>query len=427
MTQGRSVRNVVVTGLGFVSSIGNKRATVTESLRGLRHGFARHSFFGGGQEVISVFGTIDDFEFPSQNYLTWKYPEEYQIPRDVRRSLCPHGVYVLCAVTQALKEAGLDVESVGKGRCGLHCASAGSPFMLHHYLSGLDRTQGSRGQPMGVVSSISGTLNFTLGAYLGIEGANCGFVSACASSAHALGYAFDEIALGRLDRVIVASGEDFSAESLLPFMGMRALSRNHDPDTASRPFDRARDGFVATGGGICLILEAEEIARDRGARPQARLRGWGQSADGYSPMISHPDGLGLVRAMRQTLETCGLEPGEIDYINAHATSTPAGDASEAKALRTVFPPEQYHPPISSTKALTGHPLSMAGALEAALSVIALDQQFIPGTAHLVDPDPLCDGLNLPRTTQNADFKTVLSNSSGFGGSNVCLVLERAEA
>jgi len=425
MTGHRSPPEVVVTGLGFVSSIGNDRAAVSTSLRELRHGFANHSFFPGQQSPVSVFGVVDGFEFPSQNYLSWTYPERYTIPRDVRRALSPHGVYVLCAVLQALEEAGLELETAGKGRCGLHCASAGSPFMLHHYLKQLEECGGARGTPMGVVSSISGTLNFTLGAYLGIEGANCGFVSACASSAHAIGYAMDEIMLGRLDRVIVAAGEDFSGESLLPFLGMRALSRNGDPDTASRPFDVHRDGFVASGGGVALILENAEVARARGARPLARMLGWGQSADGFSPMISHPEGDGLSRAMELCLAHSALAPEQIDYVNAHATSTAAGDLSEAKALLRVFPPERCQPAISSTKALTGHTLSMAGALEAALSVVALDEQFVPGAAHLVDRDPACEGLHLPGTTESRELRTVLSNSSGFGGSNVCLTLGRA--
>lgn len=417
-------RQAVITGLGLVSSIGNDRVEVDRSLRELRHGFARHYFLPDSNEPVSVSGTIDGFSFPSTNYLTWTYPDRYEIPREVRRSLAPHGVYVLCAALQAMEEAGLDLATVGKGRTGLHCASAGSPFLLHHYLDQLLGSRGSRAAPMGVVSSISGTLNFTLGAYLGIEGANCGFVSACASSSHALGYAYDEIALGRLDRVLVAAGEDFTAESLLPFLGMRALTRNPDPETASRPFDRDRDGFVATGGGACLIVEEETAALARGARPLARILGWGQSADGFSSMISHPEGSGLARAMERCLENSGVAPGEVDYVNAHATSTVAGDLSEAKALRTVFPPERWRPAISSTKALTGHPLSMAGALEAAICVLALEGQYLPGAAHLVHPDPACEGFNLPATTEPGEVRTVLSNSSGFGGSNVCLTFGR---
>lgn len=419
-----SPRQAVVTGVGFVSSIGNDREAVTHSLRSLQHGFGRHPFVTEHPCPVSVFGTIDGFSFPSPNYLTWTYPERYLIPRDIRRSLAPHGLYALCAVLQAIEEAGLEIGTIGKGRCGLHCASAGSPRLLHHYLDVLKNSGASRGSPMGVVSTVAGTLNFTLGAYLGIEGANCGFVSACASSAHAIGYALDEISLGRLDRVIVVSGEDFSVESLLPFHGMRALSLNPDPATASRPFDRSRDGFVGSAGGVALILEAEAVAERRGARPLARFLGWGQGADGYSPMISHPEGAGLKRAMRSALESAGLEASRIDYINAHATSTQAGDASEAKALQAVFPPSQVHPRISSTKGITGHTLSMAGALEAALCAIALDEQFIPGTAHLEEPDPLCEGLLLPRKTEPASVRYVLSNSSGFGGSNVSLVMER---
>ncbi len=416
---------VVVTGLGFITSIGNNAREVLHSLQAMRHGFQSAQLVPGGACPISVFGLVDGFTFPSPNYLTWTHPEGYGIPRDLRRSLAPHGVYAFCAISQALMQAGLDPETVGRGRTGLFCASAGSPLLVHNNVEQMRAVGYRRANPMGVVSAISGTLNFTLGAHFQIEGANCGFVSACASSAHAIGYAMDEIMLGRLDRVIVAAGEDTTAESFLAFMGMRALSRNPDPNTASRPFDCSRDGFVASGGGVCLVLESSESAAARKARPLARLAGWGQSSDGFSAMISHPDGAGLVRAMRQALAAGGTPSEAVDYINAHATSTPAGDAAEARALREVFPAEDCTPPISSTKGLTGHTLSMSGALEAAICVLALQEQIVPGNAQLVTPDPECAGLNLPRQTQPAELNHVLTNSSGFGGSNVSIVLGRA--
>lgn len=417
--------DVVVTGLGFISSIGNDRAAVLDSLKALRHGFEAGSLVAGDASPVRVFGTVKGFSFPSPNYLSWTHPAAYAVPRELKRSLAPHGVYVFCAIEQALAEAGLEPGQLRGEHCGLFCASAGSPMLLHHHVGEMLARGGSRVNPMGVVSSVAGTLNFTLGAHYGIEGANCGFISACASSAHALGYAMDEIRLGRLERVIVAAGEDVTAESLLPFMGMRALSRNPDPAKASRPFDLGRDGFVASGGGVCLVLESEELAGSRGARVLARLQGWGQSADGYSPMIAKPDGSGLARAMRRALADAGLAAGDVDYVNAHATSTPAGDAAEARALRTVFGEEGPGPLVSSTKGLTGHTLSMAGALELALCVLALEEQWVPGNAQLEEVDPACAGLRLPRRSEALPIRRVMSNSSGFGGSNVSLLLERA--
>jgi 3-oxoacyl-[acyl-carrier-protein] synthase-1 len=270
------------------------------------------------------------------------------------------------------------------------------------------------------VSSIAGTLNFNLAAHYGIKGANCGFVSACTSSSHALGYAFDEIALGRQERMLVVGAEDGEAETLLPFIGMRALSNNKDPDTASRPFDQKRDGFVGTGGGAALILESEVSAAKRGVEPIAEMRGWAQASDGHSVAAPHPAGWGIQTAMEQCLKVAKVDPKFVDWVNAHATSTPAGDRAEALALKAVgFADEGVGTKVSSTKSLTGHGLSYAGALEAAICVLCLAEGIVPGNAALVDPDPACDGLALPAQTEFLELQFVLNNNSGFGGSNVC--------
>jgi len=250
----------------------------------------------------------------------------------------------------------------------------------------------------------------------------CGFVSACASASHALGYACDEIQLGRLRRVIVVGAEELNAETLLPFAAMRVLSGASDPVLASRPFDQGRDGFVGAGGAVALILEEAGLAAERGVRVQAEVAGWGQAADGHSMAMSHPEGAGLRLAMQRALAQSGVKPDEVDYVNAHGTSTPVGDRAEALALRSVFSDVGARPRISSTKALTGHPLSLAGAMEAAFCVLTLTEGFVPGNPHLVAPDPACEGLDLPRTTVAVAPRIVLNNSSGFGGSNVCHVL-----
>jgi 3-oxoacyl-(acyl-carrier-protein) synthase len=276
---------------------------------------------------------------------------------------------------------------------------------------------------MGIVSSIAGTLNFTLATLYHIRGAVCGFVSACSSSSHALGYAMDEIRLGRQQRMLVVGAEDMNAESILPFHCVRALSLNPDPDTASRPFDRRRDGFVGTGGAVALVVEDAALARRRGVPVQAELLGWGQAGDGYSVAISHPEGAGLREAMRRALADARVAAPDIDYVNAHATSTPAGDRSEAIALKAIFD-GGARPRVSSTKALTGHGLSLAGAMEAGFCALAIAEGFIPGAAHLEEPDPECADLNLPRTSLDEAPRLVLNNSSGFGGSNVCHVLRR---
>jgi len=414
---------VAVTGLGFITPIGNDRATVTANLRAGRHGLVPVEFLGNPDLPVKVAGTVKGFTVDSPSWRNWIWPPEYEIPRETLRGLAPHGVYALCAMTQALHDAGLSADAIaGDDTTGLFCASAGSAMLLHHNLAQMHAVRGERGNPMGVVSSIAGTLNFTLAAHFHITGAVCGFVSACASASHALGYACDEIQLGRLQRVIVVGAEELNAETLLPFAAMRALSGASDPVLASRPFDAGRDGFVGAGGAVVLILEEAGVAAARGARVQAELAGWGQAADGHSVVMSHPEGAGLRRAMLRALAQAGVQPADIDYVNAHGTSTPVGDRAEALALRSVFTDAGAHPRVSGTKGLTGHPLSLAGAMEAAFCVLSLSEGFIPGNPHLVHPDPACEGLDLPRATVDVAPRVVLNNSSGFGGSNVCHVL-----
>lgn len=419
-------RRAVVTGLGFITSIGNDRAAVTASLREGRTGIAPVEFVGNPALGIRVAGTVKEFVVESPSWRDWRYPARYTLPRDTLRSLAPHGVYALCAAEQAIADAGLAAEALRDGETGLYCASAGSAFLLHHHLAQMHAVRFERGNPMGVVMSIAGTLNFNLAAHYGIRGAVGGFVAACASSSHALGCALDDIRLGRQTRMLVVGAEEVNAETVLPFAAMRALSTNADPAIASRPFDQARDGFVAAGGAVCLILEEAETARRRGAPVYAELAGWGQAADGYNVAVSHPEGAGLVAAMRRTLADAGLQPADIGYVNAHATSTPAGDRSEAIALRTVFTAAGARPLVSSTKGLTGHPLSMAGVMEAAFCALAIKDGFVPGNAHLASADEACAGLELPRASLARAPGIVLSNSSGFGGSNVCHVLRRSE-
>lgn len=414
----------VITGLGFVTSIGHDRATVTRHLRELRHGFETVEFFGNPNLPVKVAGTVKGFSFPTPNWRDWRWPDNFTVDRELLRGLAPHGVYALCALQQALAEAGLEPAQLAGGATGLFCASAGSPFLLGHFLAQMRASRGERGNPMGIISSIAGTLNFNLAAHYKISGAVCGFVSACASSSHALGYAIDEIRLGRQQRMLVVGAEDLTDESVVSFSSLRALSNNPDPATASRPFDRQRDGFVATGGAVALVVEEAAVARARGARIFAELIGWGQAGDGHSVVASHPTGAGLQEAMRRTLADAQVNATDIDYVNAHATSTPAGDRSEALALQAIFTAHHARPRISSTKALTGHGLSLAGVMEAAFCTLAISEGFIPGAAHLTDPDPVCAGLDLPRTSLDEAPRLVLNNSSGFGGSNVCHLLRR---
>ncbi len=415
---------VYITGIGLVTSIGNDVPAVVESLRELRHGFEVYAPFQKADVPVKVVGTIKGYETDSYDCEDWRYPSRFAVKREILRGMAPHGLYTYCAMIDAIADARLATAEVSNRDTGLYAASGGSPHLLGYYLQRMNSLGVMRCSPLGIVASIAGTVNFNLVSHFKIKGSSCGFASACASSSHAVGYAFEDIALGRQKRMFVVGAEDGNVESILPFAGMRALSLQPNPDLASRPFDAGRDGFVGTGGAAVLVLESEDEVERRGARTYCEVAGWGQASDGYNVAISHPDGDGLRAAMEHALRTTRTEPEAVDYVNAHATSTPIGDISEARALRAVFPESATRPAVSSTKALTGHGLSLAGAMETAFCAVALRDGFIPGSAHLVNLDPACAGLNIIRATLPQAPRVVLNNSSGFGGANVCLVLRR---
>jgi len=414
--------NPVVTGVGFITPIGNDRASVERNLRDGRHGIEHVEFLGNADLPVKVAGTVKGFQVESPRWRDWAWPAAYEIPKDVLRGLAPHGVYAICAVEQALAHAGLRAADIAEdSSTGLYCASAGSAMLLHHNIAQMRAVRGSRGNPLGVVSSIAGTLNFNLSAHFRITGAVCGFVSACASSSHALGYAIDELRLGRLSRVVVVGAEELNADSLLPFAHMRALSIQPEARLASRPFDVSRDGFVGAGGAVAMILEMPALAAKRRARALAVAMGWGQAADGFRIAASHPEGAGLRLAMERALADARVGPEGIGYVSAHATSTPVGDSAEALAIGQVFTARGLTPRVGATKGLTGHTLSLSGVMQAAFGVLSIEGGFMPGNPHLGVAAPECDGMELPRETVAAAPGRILSNSSGFGGSNVCHV------
>lgn len=415
------MRKVYITGVGFITSIGNDAASVSDSLRDLRHGMMLYPPFQKPDVPVKVAAPIRDFQTDSVDQEDWVFPARYRIKRELLRGMAPHGVYAFCAMQQAIEDAKLDEADVSNAGTGLYAASAGSPFLLGFHLERMRKLGVMRCPPLGIVASISGTVNFNLVSHFKIKGASTGFSSACASSAHAAAFAYDEIALGRQERMFVVGAEDGNVESILPFAGMRALSLQTDPSLASRPFDVARDGFVGTGGATVLVLESEEEVARRNAPVYCELAGWGQASDGHNVAISHPDGDGLRTAIENALRQADVAADEVDYVNAHATSTPIGDISEAKALKAIFKGNPSRPAISSTKALTGHGLSLAGAMEAGFCALAIKERFIPGSAHITNLDPACAGLNIIRATLPQRPNVVISNSSGFGGANVCLV------
>lgn len=415
------MNKVLITGMGFTTSIGTCYDEVLTSLLELRNGFVRKPLGAdyGAATIEVVCGEVDGFSLSSCDFRDWVIPDSIQIDNALLRSLPIQGPYAIAALEQAIDMAAVERTALGNGRCGLYCASAGSPAMTRQYLNNMAGSGWRRSPPFGIVSSVAGTLNFNLATHYGITGASCGFVSACASSSHAIGFAFDEIAMGRQDLMLIVAAEDGTAESLLPFLGMNALSLNIDPDSASRPFDQRRDGFVGTGGAAALVLESATSAHQRGSTPLAEMLGWGQASDAYNVVAPHPRGAGIRRAMENCLQSAGVHADQIDLINAHATSTPAGDSAEATALTDLgFASENSNAFISSTKGLTGHGLSYAGALEAAICVLAIKENVVPGNAGLEQIDESCTGLNLPVTSQTQSLNYVLNNSCGFGGTNV---------
>ena len=415
---------VFITGLGFITSIGNDAAEVARNLRELRHGFEIYPPFQKPDVPCKVVGTIKGFRTDSTDPEDWTWPADYAIKRETLRTMAPHGLFAHCAFLQAVRDAALGDADVSNLDTGLYAASGGSPFLTHYHHDRMVKLGVLRCSPLGIVSSIVGTLNFNLVAAFHILGVSCGFSSACASSSHALGYGFDDIAAGRQKRVFVVGAEDGNVDAILPFAGMRTLSLQADPTLASRPFDANRDGFVGTGGAVVAVLESGEEVERRGIKPYCEMLGWGQASDGYNVAISHPDGAGLRVAMERAFRCTGLAPEAVDYVNAHATSTLIGDVSEARALRAVFPDASRRPAVSSTKALTGHGLSLSGVMETAFCALAMREGFTPGAAHLAQVDPECAGIHFPRETLPVAPRVVLKNSSGFGGANVALLLRR---
>jgi 3-oxoacyl-[acyl-carrier-protein] synthase-1 len=415
------MRKVYITGVGFITSIGNETVAVSESLRELRHGMVQYPPFQKPDVPVKVAAPIRDFTTDTTDAEDWIFPARYNIRREALRGMAPHGVYAYCAMQQAVEDAKLTEADWSNTQTGLYAASAGSPFLLGHHLEKMRKQGVMRCPPLGVVASISGTVNFNLVSQFKIKGASTGFSSACASSAHAAGFAYDEIALGRQKRMFVVGAEDGNVESILPFAGMRALSLQTDPSIASRPFDAARDGFVGTGGATVLVFESEEEVERRGAKVYCEVAGWGQGSDGHNVAISHPEGAGLILAIENALRSADIQSEAVDYVNAHATSTPIGDLSEVRALKAVFKNSPTRPAVSSTKALTGHGLSLAGAMEAGFCALAIKEGFMPGSAHISRIDPACEGLNIIRATLPHRPNVVLSNSCGFGGANVSLL------
>lgn len=414
-------RRVVITGLGFITSIGNSRAEVLESLLHQRNGIEVHPDLATeSKSPVKLAGTIKGFNCAGEDPDDWTFPQQIDLSRKQLRSMAPHVVYAYFAMREALADAGLTPELVSDPRTGLLCASGGSPRLTYRHLTRMFEVGPLKCNPFALPASITGTLSFNLVAVFQIHGGCVGFVSACSSSTHALGYGLDLIRQDRQDRIIVVGAEECDAFTILPFAGVRALTRSTDPSKAPCAFDVKRDGFASTGGAAVVVMEEMETARARNAPIYAEVLGWGQSSDGYNIMAPEPNGEGLTRAIRAALEDSRVTPDEIDYVNAHATATPLGDVAEIRAIQKVF--TDNSPWISSIKSQTGHGLSMAGSLETGICALAIREKFTPVSIKITELDPACANSRIVTKPIDHVPRTILKNSSAFGGANVAVVL-----
>ena len=403
-----SHRRVVVTGLGIVSSIGNNKSEVTEALR-------------AGNSGIEFCQEYADLGFRSHIHGPIRIDLTEVIDRKLKRFMGDGAAFNYLAMEEAIADSGLEDNEISNFRTGLVMGSGGPSTSNIVQAADILREKGlKRVGPYMVTRTMSSTNSACLATPFKIKGVNYSISSACSTSAHCIGHGAELIQMGKQDIVFAGGGEEVHWTMTVLFDAMGALSSKYNdaPETASRPYDATRDGFVISGGGGVLVLEELEHARARGAKIYAELVGYGATSDGFD--MVQPSGEGAVRCMQQALATVDAP---IDYINAHGTSTPVGDIRELEAVREVF--ADQIPPIASTKSLTGHALGAAGVNEAIYSLLMQEANFIAASANITEPDPGAEGFPIVRERQdNVTLNTIMSNSFGFGGTNSTLIFQR---
>ena len=403
-------QRVVVTGLGIVSSLGNNASEVTDSLRNGKSGIT----YNATQEEIGMRSWVSgkpDIDLSEH------------IDRKQWRFMGDAAGYAFLSMEQAIADSGLTPEQVSNFRTGIIAGSGGASSASQVEAADILRERGLRRVgPYRVTQTMGSTVSACLATPFQIKGVNYSISSACSTSAHCIGNAMEQIQLGKQDVVFAGGGEelDWSLSCLFDAMGALSTKYNETPDRASRAYDSDRDGFVIAGGGGMLVLESLEHAQARGAKIYAELVGYGATSDGHD-MVA-PSGEGAVRCMQQAMATVN---GDIDYINAHGTSTPAGDIQELKAVREVF--GDSTPAIASTKSLSGHSLGAAGVQEAIYSLLMMENDFIAASANVESLDEGADGMDVVQQARSdVRLNRVMSNSFGFGGTNATLVFQRFE-
>ena len=401
------MKNVVVTGVGIKSCIGNTYNEVLESLQ-------------EGKSGITANQSYADLGFRSQISGSINLDYSELIDRKLLRFMGEASAYAYLAAKDAIKMSGLEEEYLNSPRVGIVAGSGGSSTRVLLSTSDITREKGpKRIGPYAVTKSMASSISAILGTAFKLKGINYSISSACATSAHCIGHGADLIRSGQQDIVIAGGGEDehWSSSNLFDAMGALSSKFNEAPTIASRPYDKNRDGFVIAGGSGILILEEEEHAKKRNANILAKVSGYFATSDGYD-MVA-PSGEGALRCMQGVLDNYG---SSVDYINTHGTSTPVGDIAELNAIRELFANEC--PIISSTKSMTGHSLGATGAQEAIYSIMMLNEGFI---APNINSEELCDeakGIHINTETVSKNITSVMSNSFGFGGTNASLILSR---
>jgi 3-oxoacyl-[acyl-carrier-protein] synthase II len=410
-------RRVVVTGLGLITPLGTGVDKTWSGLCAGKSGIQRITKFDPSSHACQIAGEVTDFN-----------PADYIEKKDIKK-MDTFIHYAVGASQMAVDDAGLKVTEENADRVGVYIGSGigGLPAIEAYHKVLLDKGPDRVSPffiPMVIINLASGQVSMRIGA----RGPNSCAVTACATGNHCIGDAFRIIQHGEADAMVAGGAEAaITPLGVAGFAAARALStRNDDPERASRPFDKERDGFVLGEGAGVLVLEELESARRRGARIYAEILGYGMTADAYHITAPPEDGSGAVRCMRLALQDAGLSPDAIDYVNAHATSTMA-DRIETSAIKQAFGDHARRLAVSSTKSMTGHLLGAAGGIEAVFSILAIHRGMVPPTINQVVPDPECDLDYVPNVARRADVRAVLSNSFGFGGVNACLIFSRCAA
>ncbi len=410
-----SRRRVVVTGLGIVSPVGNSIDAAWASIREGRSGIGPITRFDASAFTSRFAGEVKDFD--SSKYISAKESRRYD-------TFVHYGV---AAAVDAIADAGLAITEENAERVGVSIGSGiGGLPMIEDTHRVVVESGPRKISPFFVPGTIINIISGIISIMYGVKGPNFAMVTACATSNHSIGTAARFIEYGDAD-VMIAGGAESTVSPLGigGFCAARALSqRNDDPAAASRPWDAGRDGFVLGEGAGMLVLEELEHARRRGARIYAELAGFGMSSDAYHITAPSEDGDGAARCMRNALQNAGVNKDEVDYINAHGTSTPLGDIAETVAVKNCLGESAKRVAMSSTKSMTGHLLGAAGGIESVFSVLAVRDQLAPPTINLIDPDPQCDLDYVPNTAREMKIDVAVSNSFGFGGTNATLVFRR---